>query len=104
MKKHRGKKRYKKVNLFYICENKLKKENMNQGTNYAPQITRMKAVTGNYKQNVPFLVKNDSEDDIRLEVKFDGSDEYIETTFYVGWNPEVIIEIKNAPAGIQIGY
>lgn len=77
---------------------------MNQGTNYAPQITRMKAVQGNYTQNVPFLIKNDTGDDVSLEVRFEGFDEFIQTTFYVGWNPEIVIEVKNAPVGIQIGY
>lgn len=41
-----------------------------------------------------FNIKNESQAPIRLSVKLSRMDEFIETTFDAGWNPEVVIEIK----------
>lgn len=54
--------------------------------------------------NSGFLIKNITEETINLEVKLLGSNTYITTPFYEGWNPEIVKEIKNVPEGIQIGY
>lgn len=45
----------------------------------------------------PVLIKNLSEEDIWLEVKLPRSSEFIRTVFYPGWNPELIVAIKEVP-------
>ena len=42
----------------------------------------------------PFLIKNDEIFDVTLEVKYELGDEFIETVFSPGWNPDAIKEIK----------
>lgn len=70
------------------------------------QVTHLYNVSGTVKPSIKgFLVKNISGDDITLNVKMKDSEEYIETVFAPGWNPEQIDEIENVAAGtIQIGY
>lgn len=54
-----------------------------------------------------FLVKNDGSDDVTLEVKLANTDEWIETTFYVGWNVELVKAIKaktNTSYNLKYGY
>lgn len=55
---------------------------------------------GNYivsDKTYPILVKNITDDNITLEVLLADSNEYISTILYPGWNPELIIGIKNVP-------
>ena len=54
----------------------------------------------------PVLVKNCGIEAVTLEVKMYGMEKFVATTFYPGWNPERITEIKaNADVSdIQIGY
>ena len=42
----------------------------------------------------PFNVKNDGDESISLEIKLAGMEDFIETTFEPGWNPEIVREIK----------
>ncbi len=51
---------------------------------------------GNFKKDVPFCVKNDGETAIELEVNLWGMEpgEFIKTRFEIGWNPEIVREIK----------
>lgn len=53
-----------------------------------------------------FLVKNDGEDDVTLEVKLANTDEWIETTFYVGWNVELVkaVKAKTGTYNLKYGY
>jgi len=55
-----------------------------------------------------FLVKNDGTEAVTLEVKLFGmsdSDDFVETKFQPGWNPEIIKEVKlNATAGLDLKY
>lgn len=70
------------------------------------QISKLINISTNngYKLNSGFLLKNITDDTITLEVKLINSDNYIKTTFYEGWNPEILKEIKTTPYQIQIGY
>ncbi len=60
-----------------------------------------------YKDNLPVNVKNNGTEAVTLSVHMRQSPEgeYIETTFYPGWNPEIIDEIQaNAEiTNIQVG-
>lgn len=53
-----------------------------------------------------FLVKNDGSEDVTLEVKLANTDEWVETTFYVGWNVELVkaIKAKNGSFNLKYGY
>lgn len=41
-----------------------------------------------------FLVKNDGEENVKLEVRLANMTEFVETIFAPGWNPELVSEIK----------
>jgi hypothetical protein len=55
-----------------------------------------------------FNIKNEGIDSVILEVKLAGGDEFIETKFEPGWNPEIIKEIKYKAAAadysLKYGY
>lgn len=69
-------------------------------------IKKLMAVSGKVvKPMSGFLVKNISGGNLTLSVKMKDSNEYIETVFYPGWNPELIDEIEDVEENkIQIGY
>ena len=50
----------------------------------------------NFKLDIPFNLKNDGETAITLEVNLYGMEPgvFVETRFEVGWNPEILREIK----------
>lgn len=65
------------------------------------QIGKIEAVTGldsgNFKmEDTPFNIKNDGEAAVELEVNLWGMEPgvFVKTRFEVGWNPEIIREIK----------
>lgn len=79
------------------------------------QISKMGAVTGLDTDNfsiptIPFNLKNDGDDVVELEVNLWDMEigEFVKTVFDVGWNPEIIREIKtNADAAdmnLKWGY
>lgn len=46
----------------------------------------------------PVLIKNITEDNITVEVSLkDSEGQYVSTILYPGWNPELIIGIRNVP-------
>ena len=55
-----------------------------------------------------FLIKNDGEASVELEVRLEKmpADEFVETNFAVGWNPEIVKEIKkpSSTTGLDIKY
>lgn len=52
-----------------------------------------------------FNIKNIGSDPITLKVMLAGMDEYVDTTFYPGWNPEIVIKIEtNNESDLQYGY
>lgn len=57
----------------------------------------------------PFFIKNDGYKDVELQVRLIGMavGEFINTTFAVGWNREVVKEIRQTPLSylnIKWGY
>lgn len=67
------------------------------------QIAKMGVIdlsAGNFSiEGKGFQLKNDGTTEIQLEVKLlgmDPSSAFIKTTFSVGWNPEIIREIKQS--------
>lgn len=50
------------------------------------------------KGSSPVLIKNITEDNITVEVSLrDSEGEYVSTILYPGWNPELIVGIKDVP-------
>lgn len=80
-----------------------------RGTSDAANIGEIRNVdmSVGYKGGEPVNVKNNGSEAVTLSVHmFDmPQDEYIETTFYPGWNPEIIDEIQANPEvfNIQVG-
>ncbi len=71
------------------------------GEAVSAQIGKIGVVTGlangNFKlEGIPFNIKNDGQTAVELEVNLWGMDagEFVKTRFEVGWNPEIIREIK----------
>ena len=69
------------------------------GDKVSPQISVAGSIDlsgGNFKKDIPFAVKNDGEQAVFLEVRLFGmpEGEFIRTRFEVGWNPEIVSEIK----------
>jgi len=78
--------------------------NTRSGEMVSPQIAKMGAITGltttNFKlpDGVVFQLKNDSYEVVTLDVKLAGMDDndgFVTTNFGLGWNPEIIREIKS---------
>lgn len=77
--------------------------NTRSGEMVSPQIAKMGAITGlttaNFKlsNGEVFQLKNDSYDVVTLEVRLAGmadDADFVSTSFGLGWNPEIIREIK----------
>lgn len=70
------------------------------------QVSKLKAIpSGNFNPGIYFLIKNITEENISLEVRPAGQEDFITTVFYPGWNPEIIAEIKNVTSNqLQYGY
>ncbi len=64
--------------------------------------------TANFTKDAPFCLKNDGETAVTLEVNLWGMEpgEFIETRFEVGWNPEIVREIKYTSQNMSLlwGY
>lgn len=71
---------------------------------YSLQIAHLKNISGDYRQMPPFVIKNLGEEAIELEVcMVSEPEDYIKTTFDPGWNPELIVAVKDAE-NLQIGW
>lgn len=47
----------------------------------------------------PVLIKNITDQNITLEIELmDSKEKYISTVLYPGWNPELVVGIKNVPS------
>ena len=66
------------------------------------QIGSLWDIKGSYLSNEPFAIKNLGEEPVSLEVKLVGMDDFITTTFYQGWNIELVVEVRNVPADAMI--
>lgn len=78
--------------------------NQGQVTN-SLQVSVLKDIpSGNFKPGVVFLIKNNNEEDLQVTIVPAGQKEQVTTTIYAGWNPELCLEVINAPSGLQYGY
>lgn len=75
------------------------------------QISRMGKIVFDsdvYKMTYPSNIKNDGDEPVTLEVCLwnMSDDEFVETVFDVGWNPEIVkaIKKKNGTLNIKWGY
>lgn len=71
------------------------------------QITYMMDISGDYQSESPFALKNITEENVSVTGRLAGMPEgsSITTPLAPGWNPELWVEIENAPAStLQIGY
>ena len=60
---------------------------------------------GDFFPGVIFLIKNITDDNITIQIRPAGQDNFIETVLYPGWNPEMCEEIRDAEKGtLQYGY
>lgn len=67
------------------------------------QVSRLELLpAGKFEVNdkeLPVLIKNITADNVTAEIELvDNPGQYISTILYPGWNPELIIGIKNVPA------
>ena len=83
------------------------------GDMVSQQIGKIGVISGlnnaNFKSNSPFNLKNDGETDVFLDINLWSMEpgEYIKTRIFVGWNPEIIREIKKtSQTGLKLcwGY
>lgn len=70
------------------------------------QISHLETLSaGAYAPGKEFLIKNISGEMVNLSVRMARDAEFIATSFYPGWNPEICIEIESVEDGtIQVGY
>lgn len=70
------------------------------------QVTVVKDIpAGNFSLTVPFVIKNNTEDPITVEILPIGQSDYISTILSPGWNPEIVIGVKNVTdKTLQYGY
>lgn len=71
------------------------------------QITRLGDVTGGEFKIPPhtFLLKNITDDDLKVTVQLADDTDPIETVMQPGWNPEVCRKVLDAAGGtLQYGY
>lgn len=66
------------------------------------QIGSLWDIKGSYLSNEPFAIKNLGEEPVDLEVKLVGMEGFITTTFYQGWNVELVVEVRNVPTDARI--
>lgn len=60
---------------------------------------------GDFKSERPVYIKNNTEHPIKLVCKLTKSSDYVSCIFYPGWNPELVVEIKDVPINsLQKGY
>lgn len=79
-------------------------ENQGQTVN-SLQVSTMGNIEGTFERDYPFLIKNITDDDVTLTVVLASCKDEIQTVFYPGWNPELVVKVLDAPANtIQYGY
>ena len=78
----------------------------NDGLTNSLQISKLGNIpAGNFKLGLYFLVKNITDNNITIQVKMPGANDFISTVFYPGWNVELVEEIKGVTKGqLQYGY
>jgi hypothetical protein len=61
---------------------------------YGVPVTNLATANFTLIGNAQFVVKNDNADRVQLEVKYFGTTVFVPTYFQPGWNPDVLIAIK----------
>lgn len=81
------------------------------GSNVSAQIGRMGEIEftdGKFRlpNNIPFNIKNDGEDSVKLEVILDkmAEGEFVETSFAPGWNPEIVRVVREPEGDVDLKY
>lgn len=82
------------------------------GAAISPQISRIGVITNLSESNfslpgIPFNIKNDGQTAVNLEVNLWDMEPgtYISTRFEVGWNPEIVREVKrNATSDMSLKW
>jgi hypothetical protein len=62
-------------------------------------VTNLSSANFSLSGNHPFLIKNDGEAAVTLEVMPESGSAYVSTVFQVGWNPEIVKSIKKTSGG-----
>ena len=57
-----------------------------------------------FNPNKYFLIKNHTDEDMLVTIVPAGQSEPVTTYMYIGWNPELVKKVINAPSGLQYGY
>lgn len=75
------------------------------------QVSQMGEIIGtrfSIKENKDkvFLIKNDGEEAIALSVRLASmpGDKFVTTVFDLGWNPELVAEVKDIPADANLKW
>lgn len=78
-----------------------------EGIENSLQISKLGNISGtefSLPNGEAFLVKNTSADVVTLKVQLSGMTEPIETSFYPGWNPELVTKIVEITDSISLQY
>lgn len=69
------------------------------------QVSQLFAIpAGDFDYEEAFLLKNITDDELTLEILPADQEEYIQTVIYPGWNPELVVAVKNVVANtLQMG-
>lgn len=69
-------------------------------------ITNLSSSNFSLKPGKPFRIKNDGDLPVTIEVRLSKmpSGEFIETKFDLGWNPEIIVEVKQTSTSVNLKW
>lgn len=62
-------------------------------------VTNLASANFELSDNQPFLVKNENDDAVTLEVLPLFGTTWVNVKFYAGWNPEIVLKIKKSSGG-----
>ena len=70
------------------------------------QFSRMDDITEDvFTPEFYFLIKNTIENDVTVEIRPAGQENFITTVLYPGWNPELCSAVRiSGETGLQYGY
>lgn len=70
------------------------------------QVSKIKNIpAGNFAPGLMFLLKNITEDNISIEIRPAGQEEFVTTVLYPGWNVELVSAVNNVTEiTLQYGF
>ena len=77
------------------------------GIDITSQISKLGVIPINgFEPNFTFLIKNNTDSNLLVNIKLANNEEYIITTIYPGWNPEICsgINYLGSLGDLQFGY